>query len=190
MNSNRSLRIPSVLGAAAVSSLLAAGLGMAVATADPSTEAVSLIDQLLGGLSVSAPASTLDMQVSIDGMDLFPAAGNTATATSDAGSIAIAIGNGAEANAFGGTGEFAFADGVNSVADAGGSYTFPFPSFGDQYPTFPNNFDIAYVMGNDSSAVAGGDNAVGNFDLAAAVGDSLNASAIDGNFVTDILPSL
>jgi hypothetical protein len=31
------------------------------------------------------------MQISIDGTDLFPTAGNTATATSDMGDIAIAI---------------------------------------------------------------------------------------------------
>jgi hypothetical protein len=197
MNSIRSRSIAVTFGTAA-GGLLAVGLSLAaalgtpgVASADPSTDPFSLTDELLGGLSVPAQTtSALDMQVSIGGTDLFSTAGNTATATSDTGDIAIAIGNGAEANAFGGTGDFAFADGINSVAEAGGSYTFPFPLFGGQYFTFPDNFDIAYVLGTGSTAVAGGDQTVSNFDLAAVFGDMLNASAIDGNFLTDIVPSL
>jgi len=94
MNSNRSRYIGG--------GLLAVGLGIGaalsatpgVASADPSSD--PWIDQLLSGLSVPDPAATLDMQVSIDGTDLFPTAGNTATASSPAGmgDIAIAIGNG------------------------------------------------------------------------------------------------
>jgi hypothetical protein len=110
----------------------------------------------LGDLSVPAQMTPLDMQVSIDGLDLFPTAGNTATAYSGFfGDIAIAIGNGAVARALNGFGDFAFADGTNSTALAG-EFTFE--------PTF-----------------------LGNFDLAVAVGDGLTASAINANFVTDIL---
>lgn len=116
--------------------MLAGGLGIGAvlastsgtASADPSTDPLSWIDQLLGGLSVpaSATASPLDMQISINGTDLFSTVGNTATATSGAGSIAIAIGDGADANASGGPGgselgilDFAFADGTDSSSDVG-----------------------------------------------------------------------
>ena len=188
-------RIMPILATAA-SGLLTVGLGIGaalaatqrVAAADSSTDWLSSIDQLLGGLSASATTSSLDMQVSIDGTDLFPTAGNTATAASDSGDIAIAIGNGAEANAWGGTGDFAFADGVNSVAEAGGSYTYPFPLFGGQYFTFPDNFDIAYVLGTGSTAVAGGGQAVSSFDLAAVSGDLLTATASGGSGLFDIAP--
>jgi hypothetical protein len=105
---------------------LSAGAAAAIpgaAAADSSTDWLSSIDQLLGGPSTPGQAATLDMQVSIDGKDLFSTAGNTATATSDRGDIAIAVGNGAEAHAFGGVDDFAFADGANSVAEAGGYLT-------------------------------------------------------------------
>jgi hypothetical protein len=152
---------------AALAAALAATPG--VASADSSTDPFSWIDQLLGGLSVPAQTSTLDMQVSIDGTDLFPTAGNTATATSDMGDIAIAIGNGAHASAIDGTGDFAFADGANSIADAVNGYD-----------------DTAVVFGANSTAVAG-DGGPGDYDLAAAFGDMLHASAI-GLFQVDIVP--
>jgi hypothetical protein len=188
MNCTRSRRIPLALVTAA-GGLLAVGLATGVASADSSTDPFSWSDELLSGVSVPAQTSALDVQVSIDGMDLFATAGNTATATSDKGDIAIAIGNGAVANAFGGAGNVAFADGADSVAMAGGSYTYPFPLFGAEYFTFPDHFDVAYVMGADSTAIAGGEQTFSNFDLAAAVGDMLNASAIDGNYLSDIVPS-
>ena len=62
------------------------------------------------------PASPLDMQISISGMDLFSTVDNTATANSGFGDIAIAIGNGANASATG-VGDLAFADGTDSSAD-------------------------------------------------------------------------
>ena len=75
-----------------------AGLHAGVASADPSTDPFSWIDQLVSGLSVPAQTtSALDYQISINGMDLFPTVDNTATATSGTGDIAIAIGNGANA---------------------------------------------------------------------------------------------
>jgi len=181
--------MPLALGAAA-SGLLAVGFATGLASADSSTDPLSWSDELLGGVSVPAQTSALDMQVSIDGMDLFSTVGNTATATSGKGDIAIAIGNGADANAFGGTGNIAFADGADSIAMAGGSYTYPFPVFGGEYLTFPDNFDIAYVLGDGSTAIAGGGNeAASNFDLAAVSGDLLTAIANGGNFLTDIVPS-
>jgi hypothetical protein len=188
MKSNRSRCIPEALGTVA-GGLLAIGLGIGVAlaapgvaSADSSTDPVSWIDQLLGGLAAPAQTtSALDMQVSIDGKDLFPTAGNTATATSDTGDIAIAVGNGADASATGGSGDFAFADGANSLAEAG----------------FTGDFDSAVVFGSNSTAEAGfgiidpfDPNAglvPSDFDLAGAYGDSLNAFAT-AFFHVDIVP--
>ena len=93
-------------------SILANGLGIGAvlaslpgaASADSSTDPLSWLDELVSGVSIpTQAASTLDMQISINGLDLFPTAGNTAVATSSLGNIAIAIGNGASANANGGS---------------------------------------------------------------------------------------
>ena len=118
--------------------LLAGGVGIGaalacapgIASAEPPTDPFSWIDELVSGLSVPAQTtSALDYQISINGMDLFPTVDNTATATSGTGDIAIAIGNGSNAIAGGaslggilplggGIGDFAFADGTGSSADA------------------------------------------------------------------------
>ncbi len=50
-------------------------------------------------------------------------------------------------------------------------------------------------MGSDSTAAAGADagtvgSAVGDFDLAADFGNSLDATAAGANYLVDILPSL
>jgi hypothetical protein len=190
MNCIWSRRISLALVAVA-SGLLGVGFATGPASADSSADPLSWSDELLSGVSVPAQTSALDMQVSIDGIDLFSTVGNTATANSDKGDIAIAIGDGADANAFGGEGNVAFADGADSVAMAGGSFTYPFPLFGAEYFTFPDNFDIAYVVGSDSTAIAGGGNeALSSFDLAAVSGDLLDATANGGNFLTDIVPSV
>ena len=167
--------------------VLAVGLGIGAAvastpgaaSADPSTDA-SWIDQLLGGLSVPAPdpAQALDIQASILGIDLFPTAGNTATATADSGDIAIAIGNGAHATAASGIGDFAFADGANSIADAGAGIG----------GSFDSAFDSALVFGSDSTAVAGDVGLPSFFDLAAVFGDMLHAGAGGVFGVVDIVP--
>jgi hypothetical protein len=167
MNSNRSQRIPLALGAAA-GGLLAAGLGIGVASAEPSTDPYTWSDQLIGGLSAPAETtSALDMQISIDGMDLFPTAGNTATATTDSGDlgIAIAIGNGADANATGGVFDFALADGTNSIAEVLGRGPLPFPL---------DVMDPGGMLASD-------------FDVAAAFGDMANATT-SGFFQVDIAP--
>ncbi len=187
-------RITRTLGTAA-GGLLAVGLGIGAAlaatagtaAADPSTDPFSWIGGMdLGDLSAPAQTSALDIQVSIDGFDLFPTAGNTATALSDSiGDIAIAIGNGANASATDGLFDFAFADGANSTADAG----------------FNGDFDSAVVFGANSTADAGfGPDYIDPellfqsfpnfFDLAAVFGDTLTATATSGSFVTDILPPL
>jgi hypothetical protein len=144
-------RITGTVGTAA-DGLLAVGLGIGaalaatpgVASADSSTDPFWWIGGMdPGDLSVPAQTSALDMQVSIDGFDLFPTAGNTATATSDMGDIAIAIGNGANALATAGMFDSAFADGTNSFAEAGGGST-----------GFVGHFDIALVMGTEISQFA------------------------------------
>jgi hypothetical protein len=204
MNSNRSRYIAGGLLAVGLSIGAALAATPVVASADPSTD--PWIDQLLSGLSVPDPAATLDMQVSIDGTDLFPTAGNTATATSTMGDIAIAIGNGANASATdatGDTGDFAFADGANSTAEAGfnggGDSAVVFGANSTAEAGFIGGFDSAVVIGANSTAEAGFGIPASlplfpfaipsSFDLAAAFGDMLHASA-SGNFMIDILPSL
>ena len=109
-------------------------------------------------------ASADDLQISIDGYDLLPVAGNTAIANSDMGDIAIAFGNGANATAIDGNGDFAFADGAGSTADVG--------SYG------ASNLSAAIANGTGSLADAG----YGNFDYASASGDLSKAEAGYGNF--------
>jgi hypothetical protein len=92
-------------------------------------------------------ASADDFQISIDGFDLFPTAGNTASAVSGTGDIAIAFGDGSDATADGGFGDFASADN-GSDAIAGD------PTAG----ATGNNFDFASATGNFSEAVAGNNN--------------------------------
>jgi len=107
-------------------------------------------------------ASADDLQISIDGYDLLPVAGNTAIANSDMGDIAIAFGNGANATAIDGNGDFAFADGAGSTADVG--------SYG------ASNLSAAIANGTGSLAEAG----YGNFDVALANGYDSLAGASGG----------
>jgi hypothetical protein len=206
MNSNRSRYI--------AAGLLAVGLsiGAALATpgpasADPSTDPYLWTDQLLGGLSVPAQTTTSDIQISIFGTDLFPlTADNTATAGSGPFDIAIAIGPGSDADSFGGIFNTAIADGASSGAIIeGGSFDTAIADGASSDATAePGSFDVAIADGANSTADAGGivgpctpffifdcvpTATSGDFDLAAAFGDMLHASAI-GNFLTDILPSL
>lgn len=100
-----------------------------------------------------------DFQISIDGKDLFPVAGNTAMATSGTGDIAIAMGDGATASATNGTGDYALADGAGTLADSG---------FG--------NDDHASAIG-DGSMAAGG---YGNSDSAVAIDTGTGGGALAG----------
>jgi hypothetical protein len=143
-------------------------------------------------MAATGTAVADDFQISIDGIDLFPTAGNTATAVSGAGDMAIAFGAGSDAVAEGGFGNFASADsgatavagdeaagasgnnfdvatatGNDSIADAGNG-------FGALPDTTGSSFDSAGVLGNDSLAVAG-DN--GSGDSASAVGQGVVADA-------------
>jgi hypothetical protein len=109
------------LGMLAVGMSIGAALASTpqVASADSSTDPFSLLDQMVSGLSLPAAdaASPLDIQISISGYDLFPTVGNTATATSGFGNFAIAIGDGANADADGGLLNFAFSDGTDTSAN-------------------------------------------------------------------------
>lgn len=163
--------------------LLAVGLGIGaastatpgIASADSSTDPFSW----LGGIDPLPAATTpaLDIQISIDGTDLFPATGNTAQAFSGMGDIAIAIGNGSYAGSGAGTSmgqtltpglfDIAVANGTNSLASAG-----------------QGNFDSAFADGANSIAAVGGFNDVSsNGDWAAAIGQNTDAeSGVFTNF--------
>ena len=108
------------LGMLAVGMSIGAALASTpqVASADSSTDPSSWLDQMVSGLSLPAAdaASPLDIQISISGYDLFSPVNNTAFATSGFGNFAIAIGNGAHADASGGFLNFAFSDGTNTSA--------------------------------------------------------------------------
>ncbi|WP_424756647.1 hypothetical protein [Mycobacterium sp.] len=148
-------------------------------------------------------ASADDMQISIDGFDLFPTAGNTAIAVSGPGDIAIAFGNDSEALAAGGFGDVAIANGGNTSAQAGDDIptdtgnNFDFASVTGSGSSlaeagFGGSFDSASVVGNDSFAHAGFGQPAGfltNFDFASVIGDHSIANAQLGSddiaFVSD-----
>ncbi len=207
MNSHRSRSVPVTLALLAVGLSIGAALAApGVASADPSADAYSWTDQLLGGLSVPAQTATSDIQISISGINLFPITADSPTADAGLGDIAIAIGPGAFALAGdSGTFDVAVADGADSTAvSANGSFD---SAIADGANSTANaetgNLDVAIADGTNSVADAGGTGGgcivtfviecipetPGSFDLAAVFGDMLHASAI-GNFLTDILPSL
>jgi hypothetical protein len=140
-----------------------------------------------------------------------PTAGNTATATSGIGDVAIAFGNGADATANDGTFDSAIANGTDSAALAGGD------SVTDAGGTTNHlgNDDFASALGPHTIAESGGlfsetsssndiamdlvrfgttgseaISGIGNFDLAAVFAEMFTATATNGDFLTDILPSL
>jgi hypothetical protein len=127
-------------------------------------------------------ASADDIQISIDGMDLFPTAGNTATATSGMGDIAIAVGANSDAVAEGGFGDFASAFSTGSA----GATAF---AGDDAAGATGNNFDFASAVGNDVDAAAANDSSFpdttgSSFDFASAVGGNgvFSASVAEAGF--------
>jgi hypothetical protein len=189
MSSNRSR-------CTAAGGVLAVGLGVGaalvatsgVASADPSTDPFSWIGGLdLGAMSAAAPALPLDMQISIDGMDLFPTAGNSATAMSGMDDIAIAIGTASKAIATVGTFDSAFADGNATVASSGKGSFDSATAIGDNstVDASAGSYDSATVFGPDSIATAD----FGNGDFASVVntGSSLTGDVADaGGFGTTV----
>jgi hypothetical protein len=92
-------------------------------------------------VGASGVASADDFQISIDGYDLFPTAGNSALAYSGSGDIAIAYGDNSYADAEGGTGDFAESIGTgaqSAAGSAGGSDV--------------SNDDTAIDIGNNDAA--------------------------------------
>jgi hypothetical protein len=149
-----------------------------IASADPSADPLAWVDQLVSGLPVSADAaSPLDMQISISGIDLFPTADNTATATSKFGDVAIAFGDGANATATGSFGDLAIANGTDSTAGAGlgglFDYAIAHGANSDAAAGVAGNFVIATADGDNSTASAGLES---NFDIASAVGTGSKAT--------------
>jgi hypothetical protein len=194
--------------------MLAVGVGIGsamaatpgIASADNNSQVVSAIDP--SGLFPAADtAQPSDFQISIDGMDLFPTAGNSAIAVSGVGDVAIAFGAGSQAIADGGYGDYATANGTDAFAEAGygglghtgNNFDYasasgtgadaqagddPNSEFADA--TTGNSFDSATASGTDATAYAGFD---GSFDSAHASGNLANALAGDngnGDFASAI----
>jgi hypothetical protein len=183
------------LGMLAVGMSIGAALASTpqVASADSSTDPSSWLDQMVSGLSLPAAdaASPLDIQISISGYDLFPTVDNTATATSGFGNFAIAIGDGANADADGGLFNFAFADGTNTFADTPVGADLDFALAGGTGSSanigLGADLDVAFADGAGSSANVGLganlDNAIALGTGSAAivgVGSSLNSAFADG----------
>jgi hypothetical protein len=123
--------------------VLAVGLGigagwaqMPVASADSSGDLLSSIDGLLSGAS-PAPATPIDLFISFDGYTIF--ASGSATGNTFAGDygLAIAYGDGADAQA----------DGVGGLGVADGSGAFAFSTGGIG--------DVAEAVGTNANAEAG-----------------------------------
>jgi hypothetical protein len=163
--------------------MLAVGLGIGaavastpgVASADSSTDWLPSIDNVLGAATIPVVSAPLDIQISVDGHDLFPTTDNTAFAESSAGDIAIADGDGADASAVGGDGDVADASGTDALAVAGGSTG--------------SNFDTAIDIGNNTVAVqpypdgayANAVGSPGSFDTAVDLGNNNQVWATIGN---------
>jgi hypothetical protein len=152
------------------------------ASADTSSDSWSWIDGLLAGASPAEPPVS-DFQISFNGMDLFPTAGNEASATTVAGQfgLAIAFGDGAKATAEGGIGNYALADGTNALANAGstteGASNFNYNSAVD----IGNNVDHTTYIGAPDGAYAGGGSLIGNTDAEGSLGSSHNTAIDIGN---------
>jgi hypothetical protein len=174
------------------------------------------------GTAAADPAAPLDPDIAISFSGITLLQEGTATATSGTGDLAIAIGAGSEADATGGILDSAFADGTSTEAAAGGGILdsafadgadsqaiaafgngdlaflvntgsiYDVAEAGGKSPTVLGSFDIASVVGTDSSATAGASATTpGDFDLAGAFGDVLDAGNATGvSDMIDILPSL
>jgi hypothetical protein len=135
---------------------LAIGLGIGAALA--TTAGVASADPL-------PPFDPNDFAISIDGFTLFQT--GSATATSGIGDFAIADGANSLAKAEGGFGDFASAEGAHAVAFAGDT-------------TPGSNFDFASVVGNNSDATS----RFGSFDFASVFGNGSGAGAGFGELNT------
>src|ERR1035441_1912276 len=152
--------------------VLVAGLALGAAFASmpgtasaDSSDWLASVDGVVSGLSAPADtASPLDIEISVNGTDLFSTAGNEATAASGQGDFAIAIGDGASANATGGTGDYALADGIDTIAKiTGGNYNIaevydPSGTLGSvadagTNSTAAGDYDLADIFGVDGGVI-------------------------------------
>ncbi len=148
------------------------------ASAD-SSDWLSSVDSLVSGVAVPADTATspLDIQISIDGTDLFSTTDNEATATSGQGDIAIAYGDGASATATGtGTGNYAFADGVDTIAKITGGND----NIAEVYD--PDGTLGSVADAGTNSTAAGGDDLAGIFGV-----DGATASAQGADYAYAIV---
>ncbi|WP_133066974.1 hypothetical protein [Mycolicibacterium sphagni] len=130
--------------------------------------------------SVSAQRFVPDVAISILGHTLLQS--GSATATSGAWSIAVAVGANSTAYAVGGIFNFAVAAGTNSTAGAGGR-----DGLGDDGA---GSFDLAVDIGNNAGSANGVAATLGNFNTAIDIGNNngflLGALAFNGNHNTAI----
>jgi hypothetical protein len=173
--------------------MLAVGLGIGAAVA--ATSGIAAADSTAVDPAAFDPsaliadpvpaASGLDLAISIDGQTLFQE--GTAVAYSGTDDIAIAYGDGsdAEAGAPGdpGTGDFAFADGTGSSATSGiGDYdSAAAVGSGSEAVAGAGNGDSAFADGIDTTAIAAGDSTPGTVDTVDVAADDSLASAIGDN---------
>jgi hypothetical protein len=147
-----------------IGAALAAMPGIAAADPSPDPNIYGAVDaSVLQDAFPAADPSTLNIDISVDGITLFQE--GTASATSGSGDIAIAVGNDASATATGGVGDFASASGTDSVAFAG-----------------DGNFDLATASSVFSTTGGIATAGKGNFDVAQAGGLNGVATANNGSF--------
>jgi hypothetical protein len=174
---------------------LAVGLGIGaavahtpVASADSSTDWLSSIDSLLSGGAFSAAAPTdLNLAISFDGYSLV-SDGNAAAYTGTEGNgnydLAIAYGDGASANAYGGTGDYALADGSAAFANAGGGTGADFDTaidIGNNDLPDGGYYNGAYA--GDADLIGNTNGGTGSYDTAIDIGNNTNdvTEGVGGN---------
>jgi hypothetical protein len=175
--------------AAAASFATGAALAFApLALADSSSDAASVVDSLISGVS-PADTTPINLDISFDGYTLYDGMGtavaNTGTAGNGLYDFAIAYGDGAHATALGGTGDYALASGTDANAEAGSLAS----------GATGNNFDTAEDIGNNvgpnEGAYAGNASLIGGTDdVATSSNDSAydfgnNAAATTGTYAGD-----
>jgi hypothetical protein len=92
------------------------------------------------------------------GRDLLPQTDNLASATSSTGDFAIAYGDGASANALGGFGNFAEADGTDTYATAGGLSSSDYLDSAIDIGNNTTGGGAIAINGNDDIALVDSDN--------------------------------
>jgi hypothetical protein len=171
--------------------VLAVGLGIGaavahspVASADSSTDWLSSIDSAVSGAALEAPSTSgLNLAISFDGYSLVSDGNASASTVSGEYGLAIAYGDGAYAEAEGGTGDYALADGTNAGAVAG-SIGGSGEDFDSAIDIGTNSSDQDYSLANDGSndsAIHIGDDTGTNDIVYAGEGNNDSATEIGSN---------